>query len=138
MHWHLLQIINSVILSNNSFKHTFWSSIKIEFTNTENQNFTFHEISKSSVNHCILVWWDLGVHIHVYLERYILSQLLKEGSSWDMNFPWSYPLGAVHKLCHFKIDLYGPSNNDSIWCYIPRGALDNDERWTKFTIIDLW
>ena len=40
-------------------------------------------------------------------------------------------LGAVHKLGHFKIDLYGSSNNDSTWCYIPSGVLNNDEWWTN-------
>ena len=31
-------------------------------------------------------------------------------SIWDQIMT---PLGAVHKLRHFKIDLYGSSNNDS-------------------------
>ena len=39
---------------------------------------------------------------------------------------------AVHKLRHFKIDLYGSSNNDSTWYYIPSGVLKNDEWGTKF------
>ena len=45
--------------------------------------------------------------------------------------------GAVHKFRHFKTDLYGSSNNDSTWCYVPSGVLNNDEWLTKFTFFGI-
>ena len=61
---------------------------------------------------------------------------------WGQNDLWpkkhvKLGLGAVHKLRHFKIDLYGSSNNDSTWCYIPSGVLNNDEWGTKFTFFGI-
>ena len=53
----------------------------------------------------------LGLHKSIYF--YILAHRIKALESALKFCLLMSGLGAVHKLRHFKIDLYGSSNNDS-------------------------
>ena len=66
-------------------------------------NHTSNKTSKSWPEKCI---W------HFIFHRFSKIWIFKNFSIFD----W----GAVHLLRHFKINIvYGPSNYDTTWCYIP-------------------
>ena len=105
------------------------SSVLLEVIKTKTPDWNWCSLMGRWLSFSDLAAWRISSETRVSNHQYIDLEIIAASKFLC--------LGAVHKLRHFKIDLYGSSNNDSTWCYIPSGVLNNDEWLTKFTFFDI-